>query len=462
MRFKPYIAGTALAGVAVVALLMMPHRTVRHAAKPRFVFTDKMAYRVQPPLLLTQQKAIKTELTPSGGAVLLMSENSIDHPERMTPNSPPPLVTLQLWDTDTHRLRSVWKNGLFLEAADHGGISVDWLPDTDSAIISLRWTEMTHVDEKGTPHIVPQQRAGALWVNCKTGAVREIPEEEGDSTWISPTKNISLIHSETSHTIRVVHDDGTVGQTIDLPKEYTYASAWWTGDGSQLVVQFNQPVLDAKGVKTGIIPLWAAVDLQAGSLTKLDQKPMQFASAPEPPKSYRGMRIKHTKVRIKEQGTEQTVHPLWLESTTLSAMPRYMLTPDADHGVLAANVSGVLYTSQDRAWFAPLAPVSKAAFLQEMRQYAIKNARQVAISIMMYVQDYDEKFPGAGDDTKNNILPYLKDEDCTDGFSYSFDDKTLASITNPADTEIGSIAGIGGSAIMYADGHVKWRDDPSN
>ncbi len=462
MRCKPYLAGVALAGIAVFALLLAPRHSVRNATKPRYVLTEKVAYRLQPSLVLTQQKALKTELTPSGGGVLLISENSIEHPERMTPDSPPPLVTVQLWDTDTHRLRSLWKNGLFLEAADQGGISVDWIPGSETAIVSLRWVEMTHVDQKGTPQIVPHQRLGALWVNCKTGAVREIPEAAGDTTWISPTKNISLIHSESTHMIRVVREDGTVGQTIDLPKEYTYPAALWTGDGSQLVVQFSESVLDAKGVKTGIIPVWAGVDLQTGALTKLDQAPKQFASPPEPLKSYKGLRIKQTKAKIKEQGTEQTVHPLWLESTAPSVVPRCLVAADVDRGVLAANGSGVLYTAQNRAWFTPLSVVTKAAFLQEMRQYALQNAKLVALGIMMYVQDYDEKFPGAGGDTKDVIMPYLKNEDSTDGFNYSFEDKTLASITNPADTEIGSIAGIGGSAIMYADGHVKWRDDPSN
>ena len=35
----------------------------------------------------------------------------------------------------------------------------------------------------------------------------------------------------------------------------------------------------------------------------------------------------------------------------------------------------------------------------------------------------------------------------------------MASIQNPADTEMGYVVGPGGSAVVFADGHAKWVSD---
>jgi hypothetical protein len=87
----------------------------------------------------------------------------------------------------------------------------------------------------------------------------------------------------------------------------------------------------------------------------------------------------------------------------------------------------------------------------------------------MYVQDYDETFPPAGDAVMNQLTPYVKNGDVFNvftspgdshpGFVYMLDGGTLGAIKNPATQELGYLPGPGGRAMIYVDGHVEWRSD---
>ena len=122
-------------------------------------------------------------------------------------------------------------------------------------------------------------------------------------------------------------------------------------------------------------------------------------------------------------------------------------------------------------WAAPLLRVPRESFLQArraaLRQVAISNARQIGLSLRMYLQDYDETFPPGDGSVNDAIYPYLKNRDLFNnpatgqaGFSFSLGGEALSSIQNPAETIMGYLTGPGGRAVMYADGHVKWEQNP--
>jgi hypothetical protein len=230
--------------------------------------------------------------------------------------------------------------------------------------------------------------------------------------------------------------------------------------------------------KPGLLPRWWALALRSGTLTPLDEAPRQVADnggpgqAPAvPPAERLPVRLRQTTGSVKEDTTVQALRPVWLESVAPSEAPRALLAPDAENAFLLPDASAVLYQSRGALYAVPLVRVNKAAFLEARRRAqrtaAMSNARQIGLALMMYAQDYDKFFPPAGADTVNQVLPYIKNEAVfhdpstgAPGFAYTFGGGSLAGIKEPADTVIGYITGPGGRAEIYADGHVKWRDDP--
>lgn len=128
---------------------------------------------------------------------------------------------------------------------------------------------------------------------------------------------------------------------------------------------------------------------------------------------------------------------------------------------LAADNSAVAYT-QDNALVVREIVAIPLDVLKKMRAAAQKamtmsNAKQAGTAMMMYCADYDDYLPA--NLSTDRILPYIMNPDMLNGFVYTFGGGKLSDIKDPANTELGYVTGPGGSAIIYADGHVMWKPD---
>jgi prepilin-type processing-associated H-X9-DG protein len=144
----------------------------------------------------------------------------------------------------------------------------------------------------------------------------------------------------------------------------------------------------------------------------------------------------------------------------------------AHSSLLLPDASAVLYRSGDVLFAVPLRRYPKAAFLDARRQAqqaaAMSNAKQIGMALMMYTQDYDQTYPAANPDIGQQIAPYLRDTDLLNllnspvtgapGFVYTYAGGPLSSVTDPASTQLGYMAGPGGRAVIFADGHVEWKE----
>jgi prepilin-type processing-associated H-X9-DG protein len=116
----------------------------------------------------------------------------------------------------------------------------------------------------------------------------------------------------------------------------------------------------------------------------------------------------------------------------------------------------------------------QGAKIQAQGISCLSNAKQLGLGVLMYVQDYDERFPRKSDSFKSPILPYVKNEDifrcvldAKGVLSYRFNlrlaNLSLAAIERPADTillyegknEKPEYRHNGRAAIVLADGHAK-------
>jgi hypothetical protein len=164
--------------------------------------------------------------------------------------------------------------------------------------------------------------------------------------------------------------------------------------------------------------------------------------------------------QLTEAQTSTTIRPLWVYTQVPSEQPRLMACADADLGALAPDGSAVAYRSQGSAWVSelksyPLAEF-KAMLAKAGRQTAINNAKQVGLAAIIFAGNNGEVLPGP--DRINDISQYLDDQRMLNGFNYTYPGGPLADIASPSTTELGTVDGPGGQAIIYADGHVKWRD----
>jgi prepilin-type processing-associated H-X9-DG protein len=89
----------------------------------------------------------------------------------------------------------------------------------------------------------------------------------------------------------------------------------------------------------------------------------------------------------------------------------------------------------------------------------MSDARQVGLGLLMYVQDYDERYPSPDHFSGGAVGPYIKNESVFEGFNYVYPGESITQVTKPAETAMGYIVGPGGRAVVYVDGHVMWEPD---
>jgi len=149
---------------------------------------------------------------------------------------------------------------------------------------------------------------------------------------------------------------------------------------------------------------------------------------------------------------------------------RALVAADADAVTLTPDGGAALYRTRDGALYA--APIEKQgaeAFLSARREswkaQTVSNAKQAGLAILMYTQDYDETFPPAGDIT-GIVNPYVKmpevfqnPETGQAGFTYVHPGAaTISGVKSVQTTVLGYLAGPGGRAVIYVDGHVEWEE----
>ncbi len=102
---------------------------------------------------------------------------------------------------------------------------------------------------------------------------------------------------------------------------------------------------------------------------------------------------------------------------------------------------------------------------QARKTLALSNAKQIALALLMYAQDFDGNLPSGSDSIKDILKPYLKYDSIFfmpgttgDGFVYTYGGGPLSAIEKPAETSIGYFNGPNGRAVIFADGHVVWEN----
>jgi hypothetical protein len=404
----------------------------------------------------------------------------------------PPLgeKSLVLWNSRSRRSSVLWRQpvvGGEPAAATPPAQQLEeiqWLPRSEAALVTTRAAALRGATEGAEP----QATRALLLLDAARAALRPLLAlHETETLLVAPTQPVAVLHryGETTRDgagqeervvrpafLRFLRANGSVGRPIPLPTPDTFPVSW-SRDGQVVHLRAWERV---ETPRRRVVSRWFALRVATGAITPLAEEPGDVAEQASAEKAAMALverlpvRVRQTTIRIKEDTTTQQLRPAWLESVAPSEEPRTLLAADSERALLLPDGSAALYVSRGALFAVPLVRLDKTAFLdarrRALRAMATSNAKQIGMALMMYAQDYDEVFPPGGGDTMNQVLPYVRNQDVfhdpgtgAPGFVYTFGGGSLSGIQEPASTVIGYVTGPGGRAEIYADGHVKWRDD---
>ncbi len=419
--------------------------------RPRYVFTEREAFLLMTPELVSPPAVSAVDWSPDSRFVLAEREYVPLLPAAGTP--PVGERSLVVWSRSKCRAVEVWKAPLEATRIK----SRHWLAGADVAFVlvaphgpplpGMEWPRATLL------------RVDAARSTCRVAGELDPPAE----IVVSPSRPLAIVRrpAEGATELQLLRSDGTVRPVGRIPASVPVRQLHWSPDGRRIWVEsYKRP----PGVRGPAVDRWHSVEIGTGRLAPLAARP----DIPEPRQADYPLRLKSVPVSVREGDTTASVRPLWLESPVPSEMPRALVVADADRAHFSPDGAAVLYVSEGAAWAVPLERRPKAEVLAAIREaqkaVTISNAKQLGLALIMYSQDYDDRLPPSGDSVKNALLPYLKNESLFqnpatggDEFVFSYDGGPLNSLSDPSRTLMGFLNGPGGRAVIYADGHVMWE-----
>lgn len=144
-----------------------------------------------------------------------------------------------------------------------------------------------------------------------------------------------------------------------------------------------------------------------------------------------------------------------------------LIAADSALAEVSPKGDAILYAAHGAAFFREIKRIDaqqlRKALNQAEREKYLKQAKQIALATLMYVQDYDELFPPnfGNEGVAEVLMPYIKERgvfevDGVFAFRYLLDGQWIGNLDSPASTEVGYLEVSGGRMVIFADGHVKW------
>lgn len=434
----------------------------------RLVATDTEAYGILPPEMVAGPMVTEASVSPTGRFVLavrLRAQLRLDDIKRGQMSPTLGERSLVLWDRQEHTSRTVWKR----RSQDATISNIVWLPKTETAFaIQIETPEAIPSDPNRPPHI--RESILKIAPDSETATVINPAPNDGSVSYLlfaSPTAPILAAQTiptnapDSRSVVFLLDAAGHVMAHSLASDNGTIERVNWDSAGMPLVQ------IAPRGKRQPDNVGWYAMNVRTGELKPAELATENGASFPRfyklPAPTAGPLRVRQTSANVKEAESRETIGLVWLESAVKSVKPRALVTSDGSDAQLLPGGDTVLYRSQGALWAAPLLHLSLAEFVTIKRAadraVMLNRAKQAALAALMYAQDNDEAFP-AGADWSSKLAPYLQDGNILDGFNFLIGGTKLADIGSPATTEMGFYDGEGGRVVVYADGHVKWRNTP--
>jgi hypothetical protein len=431
------------------------------------VKTPQEAYLLLTPEFVAGPNVISVEPSLNHDFLLITRESRPVTPP-LAPVKAQSEVSLILWDMRTRKSTVLWRGASNEEQMVYLQ-EVSWVPGTpDVALVNI----MT-VPPKGSMETDGQSRI--LRVDARAGTAKTLAVAGPNvRLMVSDTKPVAALSnvllSNKSGVVRLLRLDAGLGRSIPVPENSRIMS--WLPDGKRML---GHRIVRQPDGKNRIETLFL-VNTETSEVTEIkDRKELKgMLAAPDaesPGPELPPLRVVTGSGKLNAPGGATTdLQPLWLSGVAKDAEGSALLTPDGERPKVLRN--SALFYRQGALYAAPIEKLDRTAYeklrREVLRRQAMNNAKQIGLAMMMYAQDYDENFPPNGDGVRDQIQPYLKNDNVfldpeTGRLAFtlaSYTDTSLGSIQQPATTPMGYLTGPGGRAIIFFDGHVRWEDLP--
>jgi hypothetical protein len=308
----------------------------------------------------------------------------------------------------------------------------------------------------------------ARWIKAKDAPVVAFPDAPSDIDNLSA--ELALGKNAETEQFWIINERGISIKPISLPKNQSFHFNWFnlSANGEsfmgfkrsreamkEIEKEKNRDIIISKLTKSMI---YVQCKIKTGEIIEMSKEEWQEMQKSKEEKVLPLYNVQKIESALKLGAVSNDVKPLWMQSANVTLKGKALIAADAN--LLASTPENAFYTINDTLYTTQIAKIKRSELDEGMKSRTLSNAKQIAVAMMMYCQDYDENFPHLGSDVKEVIDPYLRNKslffDPLTGaniFSTSYTHTALSSYKTPAETPIGKL----GRVVIYADGHAKWE-----
>jgi len=413
-----------------------------------------------PPKVVCEFTASDISWSPDGRFALLTRTDPKLTPDFvrksiLQPGSPPQAETsMMLVDVAKGTSQAIWDS----KVAETSINEIAWISNSATVLFSVAGLKK----DPQTGEDVSYMRLFSL--ATATGKVQQVFEgANGESIFlnVSPNSPRGLVKifkydpERKALNFRMVEwTDGRFGRSCQLTKEFLWCAINWTTDGSRPI--FSKTVFDDQKKPH-------QEDYVLDFATGKTQKVVGIATYVAQVVTEGILTVEQGSMAVKTGDKTVAVDVAWLKSNVESKQQRALIAADATASI-SPKEDAVLTFQGGIVTLRQLVHIPKDAFEKALevaeRMKVMNQAKQAALGVIMFATDNDDQYPSCNGDWASQITPYVKDNSILNGFTYTFKGGNASDIESPAETEIGYSQGVGGRAVAYADGHVKWIPDP--
>jgi len=464
----------ALLGLATVACLLawgwlrQPDEKFTSNLPIAVLIGEQSGYLLTPPEFVAQPFIRRIEWSPDGNyAVLFQTALRAETP---TLDDAVMRHRVLLWSRKTRRLSVLWESAQTDRAVDSNReFQVAFVGKAPLCLFAVRVWDEAKQDDPWRAYVATIGGQVKL-----LGEYREVwllaPPAE-DIGYILVAESENLLYKRRYAPVGangILANFQPVPEELDITALYAYPTRrgnpdLWYEDGKQMLLSsFGPPIAvpETEGVEYRVEPTYSLWNLRTNQVQPIDNARARY---------YRVNRETPLHARSERHSLQHAGNPAETAATWLHEGERAVLVAsDSALAEVAPQGDAILYMAHGAAFYREIRLTSPEA-IREMqdradREQYMRNARLIATALLMYVQDYDERFPpNFGDEgVAQVLLPYLKDMGIFEvngafAFRYRMDGQWMGDIQDVVSTEAGYLELPNGRVVIYADGHAKWQ-----
>jgi hypothetical protein len=429
---------------------------------------EQSGYLLTPPEFVAQPFIRRIEWSPDGNYAVLFQ--TVLRAETPTLDDAAMRHRVLLWNRKTRRLSVLWESAQTdREVNPNREFQVAFVGKAPLCLFAVRVWDEAEQDDLWKAYVATIGGQVKLLGEYREAWLLAPPAEDIGYILVAESENLlyTRLYAPVGANGMLVNLQ-PVPEDLDITALYAFSTRrgnpdLWYEDGKQMLLpSFGPPIAvpEADGVQYRVEPIYSLWNLRTNQVQPIDKARARY---------YRVNRETLLHARSERHSLQHAGNPAETAATWLHENERAVLVAsDSALAEVAPQGDAILYVAHGAAFYREIRLTSPEA-IREMqdradREQYMRNARLIATALLMYVQDYDERFPpNFGDEgVAQVLLPYLKDMGIFEvnsafAFRYRMDGQWIGDIQDVVSTEAGYLELPNGRVVIYADGHVKWQ-----